>query len=128
MANQTRDMDLYRKILIQLSNLPPRSALITDFSIDGYDNFAVAYHVYLLQDAGLIEAGTFGQIGEPGSKMDDWKPTLITDDGQEFLNSIRQDTVWENVKSHVKATGSEMLREGVSIAAKIVIDRLSGAS
>lgn len=129
MPTQERDMDLIRKILFQIEASHPTSAIIDDFSVEGYDEVTVAFHVGQLYEAGLINAGEFGRTGKQGEKRTiNWKPKTLTWDGSEFLESIRQDTVWNGVKQQIRSTGSAMIREAITLATRIVLSRLTGDS
>ena len=93
-----RDMDLCRRILFAIEEQYVSTA-IYNLKIDGYTTEQVAYHCNILHEAGLIsdyraqyasgEIYTFG-VGS------------LTWDGHDFLDKIREDTVWNRTKNVMK--------------------------
>lgn len=93
-----RDMDLCRRILFAIEEQYVATA-ICNLKIDGYTTEQVAYHCNVLYEAGLIsdyraqyasgEIYTFG-VGS------------LTWDGHDFLDKIREDTVWNRTKNVMK--------------------------
>jgi len=97
-SEMKRDMDLVRKQLLAIESA--QDAL----SIKGYSKEALLYHLYLLDDAGFIRA-TFMR----GSKGEVMAAHVfeITWTGHEFLQSIKDDTLWKKAKEDVlKPTAS----------------------
>ncbi|MEX0760051.1 MAG: DUF2513 domain-containing protein [Tistlia sp.] len=99
-----RDMDLCRQILFKLEEMdrPPRGT--ADF--EGRFREAPAelyYQVYLLKDAGLIEA-----MDARSSSGDRWLPQKITWAGQEFLDAARSDTVWSKARARATEVGGTL--------------------
>lgn len=87
-----RDMDLIRKQLLALES--GRDPL----KIEGYSESALLYHVYLLDDAGFVHAAMArGGQGEVVAAH----VMEITWAGQEFLQSIKDDTLWNKAKDKV---------------------------
>ncbi|SCL76594.1 hypothetical protein L21_2529 [Methanoculleus chikugoensis] len=86
-----RDMELVRQILLQIE-----SSTGDDFAniqIENYSPEEIAYHVYLLKDAGLIEA-------EISYSMDSVKPEdyvifRMTWAGHDFLDASRDEGLWK---------------------------------
>ncbi|MCD8510125.1 MAG: DUF2513 domain-containing protein [Bacillus sp. (in: Bacteria)] len=110
-----RDMELVRKILIAIedSNKDPHDTL--ELSLDEYEDLFVYYHIKLLYEAGLIDA-------MDASSMDgtEWYAKSLTWDGHEFLDSIRNDNVWNEVRKHVKEKGGSIPLEVLkALAVKI---------
>lgn len=92
-----RDLDLVRKILLELEKARFQPGWI-DLEIDGYSPEQVAYHVALLADKGLIEAQELTTFDSP---WPDWRPIRLTGQGHDFLDDIRNDSVWKKVKEKV---------------------------
>ena len=94
-----RDTDLVRKILFAVEECDQDQRECVPLGFDGHDKKTVAYHVWLLMDAGLIEG-----LSKPGFC---WQAQRLTWAGHEFLQSIRDDTIWNKAKEKVlKPTAS----------------------
>jgi len=95
-----KDLDFVREILIkgeEISGEGAKPASQLEFSTDSEDK--LGYHLYLLKDAGFINAGV--RSNAKGT----YKPVNIvslTNEGHKFLDNIRNDTVWAKVKSKAK--------------------------
>ena len=96
-----RDDELVRKIVMKVAaeGHDPHKA-ITRFGIDGYDERAVNYHVWLLQDAGFLT--TLDVTTLNGSSF---MPKVLTHEGQEFMATIRDKEIWSQTKSLAKQGG-----------------------
>ena len=90
-----RDMDLIREILLLVEGRKPKQPM--DVEIDGRDRQEIFGHVQLLQEAGLVEASF---MGGPISEVH-----RLTWDGHEFLDSVRDPTVWAKVTKKLKEVG-----------------------
>lgn len=90
-----RDMDLARQILFALEERDSVEGWV-QIEIEGIAPEVISYHVWLLHDAGLIEA-------MDASTMDghEWFPVSLNWDGHEFLDSARDDTRWSKTKKLV---------------------------
>ena len=95
-----RDMDLVRKILIELEKLPYSSGFV-DLPIEGYSPDEVSYHVMLLSETGLIEAIDLSTLSGPH-----WAPIRLTWSGHEFVEASRDENRWEKAKNIMKEKGS----------------------
>lgn len=90
-----RDIKLIKSILMEIEkSQSPRDWL--NINIEGKTSDQVAYHVKLLHDAGLIEAHDLS-----GSAEFMWKPSALTWHGHEFLDAIRNDTVWKKLNAKI---------------------------
>ena len=95
-----RDMDLARKIMLELEESPDaigRTPLRLD--LEGHTKEEIGYHVMLLQEAGLLEAMSQHHSGPDGFN---WFPKRLTWDGHEFLDASREEGRWEKAKKVVK--------------------------
>ena len=102
-----RDDELVRKIVIKVAaegHDPFES--IEPFDIEGYDDAAVSYHVWLLQDAGFLTALDLPNI-ENGTYF---VPKVLTHSGQEFLAAIRDQEIWSQTKALAKQGGAGTLQ------------------
>ena len=97
-----RDMDLVRKILLELEDTPYELGAF-DLELEGYSPDQISYHVMLLNEAGLIEANDLSTLGGPK-----WTPKRLTWAGHEFIEASRDESRWEKAKNIMKEKGSGM--------------------
>src|SRR5690348_1702189 len=98
-----RDWDVVRKILIKIETtaMPGKGIDSDSLQADGLDRVVAAYHMGLLLNADLID-------GEFTKTLDGtlWcYASGLTWEGHEFLDSIRQDSMWTKVKATAKNEG-----------------------
>lgn len=93
------DLDLVKKILIAVEDLPPDPDW-TPLYIEGYDDAVVGEHVRILAQAGFIEMKDTSTLAGH-----EYCPTALTWQGGLFLDQIRSDTAWEKVKGYTKEIG-----------------------
>lgn len=98
-----RNWDLIRKILLKLEEKADSTSWLESTDIKGYDAKTVAYHYKLLSNAGLIEAIDVSSLEE-----EDFSATSLTWQGHEFLDKIRNDSVWNKVKSTVQSKSLDL--------------------
>jgi len=91
-----RDMDLIRKVLLAIEDQYIDVPLY-NLKVEGYDLESIAYHCKILYEAELISdyKRLFADFGV-GS---------LTWEGHEFLDKIRDDTVWGKTKETMKDKG-----------------------
>jgi hypothetical protein len=97
-----RDMELVRLILLKVEEEGTTPDYwMPDFMIDGYEEAPdeVAYHVWLLRQAGFLEAE---QAASDEFLME---PKCLTWSGAEFLDSIRDPEVWRKTKEGAARAG-----------------------
>lgn len=97
-----RDMDLIRKILLEIEANPDPNRWIS-LSVDGYNPKEISYHVKLLAEAGLIEAKNVSN-----TINFEWKPICLTWEGHEFLEASRDEGLWEKAKSLILRKGGTL--------------------
>lgn len=119
-----RDMDLVRRILLELEQIPEDSGWIESFSVDGIDSRSLSGHIHMMAEADLIEA-----IDLSDMSASEWKPKRITWRGHEFLDSIRSNTLWEKTKKAVlEKTGGLALAALEAYARHLAARLLGGTS
>ncbi len=97
-----RDMDLIRKILLQVeAHEQPHGPI--QIKVEGYTREQISYHVGLLINAGYIEGYESG-----GTRSSHYAPRSLTWEGHEFLDAARNETVWNNTKEVVKEKGGSI--------------------
>jgi uncharacterized protein DUF2513 len=91
-----RDLDLIRRILIATEDAVDYSLSTADLVEDEHDERSIARHVYLLQEAGLLQANVLSShhVGGAQSGTID----RLTWAGHEFLATARNDTLWTKAK------------------------------
>ena len=120
-----RDMELIRAILLKVETEGTSPiGWIEDFGIDGYEDEMVSYHVWMLHQAGLIEA-------LDGSTMEgfSYDPRCLTWSGAEFLESIRDAEVWRKTKEGAAKAGGagvELLWDLAKAYGKLKIREVTG--
>lgn len=90
------------------------STLTDDFSVSD-----IFYSVKQLSDGGLISTKNISSFGST-----DWLIRDITPHGHEFLQNVKDNSVWEQTKAKAKSVGSFALSILSQIAVNIVSSRL----
>lgn len=117
-----RDMDLIRRILLEAEQDDSDQGL-SDFLIPGYSADQIGYHVNLLKNAGLIEANIGFDNGSV--KVGSYDINHMTFAGHDFLDDIRNDSVWVRVQEKLAKVGGDASLEVVrTLAAQIVLEIL----
>ena len=102
-----RDMDLIRQILLFLEDIDTFDTPLK-MSVEEFDQSIIDYHIYLLNQAGLIKAFDFS-----ADEYSDWRASHLTWQGHEFLAVAKDDTRWNKVKTAVKKHGGSATFEVV---------------
>src|SRR5215208_2731090 len=97
-----RDMELVRKILLETEQYAKGTGWV-NIEIPGYSSEDVSYHVKILGEAGLLAAQDL--TTHNGFC---WMPRSLTWEGHEFLDAVRNDTVWVKTKNVVKEKGGSV--------------------
>lgn len=96
-----RDVDLERKILFAIEGqYKPGDGYIFCLNIDGYDMRTVAEHCDFLTQEGLVN---FYKPVRGGDTIVTFQVGNISAKGYDFLNSVRDDEMWEKVKAKADA-------------------------
>lgn len=99
-----RDWDTIRDILFRTEELAPNKALsLQDFKQNRAHE--IAYHVLLLHEAGLIHASIYASFDTGPT---DFRISSLTWQGHEFLDAIRNESVWNKIKGKIAAEGMAM--------------------
>jgi len=110
-----RDMDLVRKILLEVEKNPESDALI-EISIEGYSEDNIAYHVAL-----LVEAGLLINFFNNGKMVPVAVAAHMTWAGHDFLDACRDEGRWQKAKSiigeQVKSAPFDVLK---SVLVKLI--------
>ena len=105
-----RDMDLVRSILLHIEEHDRQigASTYTNIKFQRYSLQQIGYHLKLLHQAGLIE--DYDWPSGAGS---------LTWNGHEFIDAVRNDTIWERTK---KRFGEESLGLAFEVVKKVAID------
>lgn len=115
-----RNWDLIRKILLQLEE---QDELRSD-DVPGYAIREASYHIHILEEGGLIKARPTPNRKE-GEQV--WIASSLTWQGHEFLDQIRADSAWSQIKRAAKDKGLDLSFEAVRCLAKGFIESLAGS-
>lgn len=96
-----RDMSLIRKILEAYEERDDFVTKVTPV-IEGYTHAQVCYHIKLMGEYGLLEVSDWSSNTEL-----DWVASSLTAYGHDFLDMIRQETIWETIQSEFKDASLE---------------------
>jgi hypothetical protein len=119
-----RDMELIRKILLAIEEQYVNQTIF-NLKIEGYDFNTVAYHCKLMNDAGLI---THYEGIACFEGLTDFIIGSLSWSGHEFLDKIRDETVWNKTKEVMKNKGIPFVLDAVKqIASTIVSGMVEGA-
>ena len=105
-----RDMDLVRAILLSIEK-DYRSMSICNLTIPGYDMQTIAYHCKIIKDKGLIFEYR-AQYADNDLRFF-WVGAL-TWEGNDFLDKIRDDSIWKKTKETIVEKGLPVIIETIS--------------
>lgn len=94
-----RDLDLIRKIILAVEDLPTASALGQPLNLNGYSEEQIGYHSFLIVDAGLAVGLDFSASGHSGPM---WQIDHLTSAGHDFADAAREDSTWRKALAIVK--------------------------
>ena len=93
------DLDLLRKLLIFFEDKPD-GAPVEVPPIDGYSELQIKYHLVLMHEARFLSCERIFSSSDP-QRVIYVIPFQLTWQGHEFLQSIKDDTVWRKLKECV---------------------------
>lgn len=113
-----RDINLMRQIMLDLEALPCIHTNISEIWLDrNLDDYqTIALHVKLLADSNYLELGNCLL----GYDFENWHINRITNDGYTFLEYVRNDTIWNTLRSKLTALGSIALRIVEPLATDVI--------
>jgi len=113
-----RNMSLIRAILKKAVDYP-HGKIDENPKIDDYDDECIAYHVYLMEQAGLVKAAnvTFQDSQSPQALL-----TEVTWAGYDFADAAADDVIWKKASVTVLKHGAsftfDLLKEWLKAEAK----------
>lgn len=118
-----RDMELIRKILFKIEDTVD-NVNKTNIYIEGYTQEQVAYHCSLLYEGGYIHDCKI-RYGSNG--IYSFSIGRLTWDGHEFLDKIREDTIWNKTKDTIEKKGLPFVFDVVkAVSTEIIIGIIKG--
>jgi len=116
-----RDMEVVRKVLLAIET-QYIDVVIYDLEVDGLDMKTIAYHCQLLHDGGFIS--DYGaQFTD--DELSSFGVSSLTWQGHEFLDKIRDETVWKKTKSTITKKGLPMAIDVVKDVAAAIIGEMT---
>ena len=114
-----RNLDLIRHILLTTENTNLSELSVLDYVTESYSFGDVSYHIELLADAGYL---VVLDISTLSSVYSDYLVRRLTNQGHDFLNSIRNDTIFNKTKhtvlSRVGNVALDVIKEIATAIAK----------
>lgn len=95
-----RDPDLVRDILLAVEASDEIPMGWIDIEIEGRSQQEVAYHVQILDEAGLLTAQDLSSMSSY-----DWRPKRLTAAGHDFLDAVRDPKIWRSTKEGALGAG-----------------------
>ena len=120
-ASMKRDMDLVRKLLFAIET-HEFSSRLENPPVEGYDEATIDHHVFLMKEAGLVEALSIdtqqsGPHRRAAARRLTWK-------GHDALDVLRSDTVWAKTKGIVAKAGGASIQMVIDVASSVVKEQL----
>jgi len=116
-----RDMETIRKVLIAIEEQYEDTALY-GLEVNGLDMRTIAYHCKILYDGGFIS--DYG-AQFASNELYSFGVGSLTWQGHEFLDKIRDETVWEKTKSTIAKKGLPMAIDVVKDIATAVVGEMT---
>lgn len=123
-----RDLNLIRNILLETEAAPSDTLTVYDIA-DKYhvDPDLVAYQLDLLAEAGFLKVRGLTIAWTPDTrKYDDERINRLTLEGHNYLDAIRNDTVWQNTLAELRNIGVSVSFEIVKEIASNYLKRMLG--
>jgi hypothetical protein len=115
-----RNWDTIRAILLKLETAETAHTTLTQGQVEGVAPQEAGYHMMLMNDAGLIEASIIKSSTGDGA-IDTAIARRLTWDGHEFLDKIRDPSMWGKIKSKLKEKSLDLTFDTIKSAAAVVV-------
>ena len=115
-----RNWETIRSILLRLEAAETALTTVTLDQIDGIPPQEAGYHMMLLKEVGLIEA-TIVKTNSGDGKIGAAVARRLTWEGHEFLDKIRDPSMWGKIKLKVKEKGLDLGFDSIKAAAMALI-------
>jgi hypothetical protein len=124
-----RDIDLIRKIMLTLEEnmeYGKNFQSVKLFEIMEDESLSIeklSYHIGLLLENGLIQAKEHKYVSKDPT---DYLINTITSQGHNFIDTIRQDTTWNNIKERAFSIGGSSISLLVEISKEYLKKQIIG--
>ncbi len=115
-----RDWELIRRILLALEEYERTDGAVRPDDFEGYDSETVSYHMWLLKQAGLIEATCRDQRYMKIQCI----ASRLTWEGHEFLDKIRSKSIWNDIIKIARDKGLALSYDSIRMIASILIKKV----
>lgn len=112
-----RDMELVRKILFKIEENVD-NVVCHNLKIEGYSMDQIAYHCSILHEGGYVYDY---KAQYSGNGLYSFGVGRLTWEGHDFLDKIREDTIWNKTKNVIKEKGLPFVFEIVKNVSTEVI-------
>jgi len=119
-TNMKRDMDLIRKMLLEIESNEHGFAP-DKIEILGYTQEQINYHALLLGEAGLAK---IFETTSHGDRSPQAVVTRLTWAGHEFLDSARENQIWNQAKDTIGKIGGASLQIWMMVLASFIMKKL----
>lgn len=103
----TRDWEIIRAILIRLEKSTTPNSFVSMKDFDGVEEQAVAYNMRLLRDEECIEA-SIRDTSTGDNLIGAAIAHQLTPKGHDLLDTIRNESVWGQIKDKFQSKGLDM--------------------
>lgn len=111
-----------RDILLFVENSDKSLLLESDMASLCPSQSELAYNVYLLVDAGFLDAEKILRLGSIVEPLPSYRIYHLTSLGCDYLDSVRSQSVWEQTKNKLKESGTSATLQVISeIASGIIL-------
>ena len=115
-------MDLVRDILLRLEEMTAPDQSLRPENVEGYTPYEVGYHIKMMCEANLINCTNAASHQYPMAYF----AKHITWEGHDFLDAIRNESVWKQTKSVIADKGGSMAFEVVKQVAIEISKKMMG--
>ena len=112
------DYDCIRYILLSVEASDDNRLIASSLANDKYDVKNIIYHVECLLDVNYLDVSK--PIQELDVAYNDYFIYRITMFGHQFLDTIRDNSIWSKTKSTAKEVGATTLKSILTIAENII--------
>lgn len=117
-----RDMDLVRKILFYIEdNYTAGQNWIREIELDNYSQEVIVEHLELIYEANLVQKLDIKNCVDGGFR---YQVGNLSNQGYDFLDKIREDTIWNKTKSIIKENGLPLVISVIKEVSSTVISSI----
>lgn len=118
-----RDLELLRKLLLSIEESDDIPVHPDQLAKLCHDQNLLNYHIHLLFEAGFIEAIESNIMGNP---IPQYLILYLSNSGCDYLDSVRDVTVWNKVKSCLSSVGGNVALNIVQeLAEKFIVQSVT---